>query len=114
MNIRSVWNKKANPPGKLADAELYFTQGPLEGLKLIGFSVWERKTGGGRNATLPARPFSVRGGRRPGALVFGGRRAPLVLAPPPHRRQHGAEPSSRSDPRGLRRARGASGRSHGV
>jgi CubicO group peptidase (beta-lactamase class C family) len=41
-----------------------FTQGPLEGLKLIGFSVWERKTGGGRNVTFPARSFSVAGERR--------------------------------------------------
>jgi hypothetical protein len=33
-------NDKQNPPGKLADAELHFSEGALEGLKLIGFSVW--------------------------------------------------------------------------
>lgn len=57
------------PPGKLADAELHFTEGPLEGLKLIGFSIWERRTGGGRNVTFPARSYSVGGDRRTFALL---------------------------------------------
>ena len=35
--------RQGNPPGKLADAELHFTDGPLEGLKLIGFGIWERR-----------------------------------------------------------------------
>ena len=55
MTIKILPNEKGNPPGKLADAELHFTDGPLEGLKLIGFSVWERKSGTGRNVTFPAR-----------------------------------------------------------
>jgi sporulation protein YlmC with PRC-barrel domain len=55
MTVKIVVNDKGNPPGKLADAELHFTDGELEGLKLIGFSVWERKTGAGRNVTFPAR-----------------------------------------------------------
>ena len=29
-------NANGNPPGKLADAELHFTDGPLAGLKLVG------------------------------------------------------------------------------
>jgi hypothetical protein len=62
-------NDKQNPPGKLADAELHFTEGVLEGLKLIGFSVWERRAGGGRNVTFPARSFSVNGSRRSFALL---------------------------------------------
>jgi hypothetical protein len=62
-------NDKQNPPGKLADAELHFTEGTLEGLKLIGFSVWERRSGGGRNVTFPARSFSVNGSRRSFALL---------------------------------------------
>ena len=37
MTIKITPNDKGNPPGKLADAELHFTDGPLEGLKLIGF-----------------------------------------------------------------------------
>ena len=69
MTIKIVPNEKGNPPGKLADAELHFTQGPLEGLKLIGFSVWERKTGNGRNVTFPARQYSVNGERRSFSLL---------------------------------------------
>jgi hypothetical protein len=67
--IKIVKNDKGNPPGKLADAELHFTSGPLEGLKLIGFGVWERKTGNGRNVTFPARQYSVNGERRSFALL---------------------------------------------
>jgi hypothetical protein len=69
MTIKIVPNEKGNPPGKLADAELHFVQGPLEGLKLIGFSVWERKSGNGRNVTFPARQYSVNGERRSFALL---------------------------------------------
>jgi hypothetical protein len=69
MTIKIVPNDKGNPPGKLADAELHFTSGPLEGLKLIGFSVWERKSGNGRNVTFPARQYSVNGERRSFALL---------------------------------------------
>jgi hypothetical protein len=56
-------------PGKLAEAELHFADGPLEGLKLVGFTVWERRTGGGRNVTFPARAYSVNGERRSFALL---------------------------------------------
>ena len=69
MTIKIVPNEKGNPPGKLADAELHFTDGPLEGLKLIGFGVWERKTGAGRNVTFPARQYSVNGERRSFSLL---------------------------------------------
>ena len=69
MTIKIVPNEKGNPPGKLADAELHFTEGPLEGLKLIGFGIWERKTGNGRNVTFPARQYSVNGERRSFALL---------------------------------------------
>ena len=69
MTIKIVPNDKGNPPGKLADAELHFTDGPLEGLKLIGFAVWERKTGNGRNVTFPARTYSVNGERRSFSLL---------------------------------------------
>ena len=69
MTIKIVRNEKGTPPGKLADAELHFTSGPLEGLKLIGFSVWERRTGNGRNVTFPARQYSMNGERRSYALL---------------------------------------------
>jgi|SRR5262245_44975850 len=64
-----VQNGSGSPPGKLADAELHFTDGPLEGLKLIGFSVWERRSGGGRNVTFPARQYTVNAERRSFALL---------------------------------------------
>jgi hypothetical protein len=68
--IKIVPNETGNPPVKLADAELHFTDNsPLEGLKLIGFSIWERKTGNGRSVTFPARQYSVNGERRSFALL---------------------------------------------
>ena len=69
MSVKITMNDSSNPLGKLADAELHFTGGPLEGLKLIGFSVWERRSGGGRNVTFPARQYSVNGERRSFALL---------------------------------------------
>jgi len=67
--VRIAPNDKNNPPGKLADAEVHFTEGVLQGLKLIGFGVWERRTGGGRNVTFPARQYSVNGERRSFSLL---------------------------------------------
>ena len=68
MTIRFVSNDRGTPAGKLADAELHFNKGDLDGLKLIGFAVWERKNGG-RNVTFPARQYSVNGERRSYALL---------------------------------------------
>jgi len=69
MTIKIIPNDKGNPPGKLADVEIHFTSGTLEGLKLIGFAVWERRTGTGRNVTFPARQYSINGERRSFALL---------------------------------------------
>ena len=69
MTVKILPNEKGNPPGKLADAELHFSDGVLEGLKLIGFVIWERRTGNGRNVTFPARQYSVNGERRSFALL---------------------------------------------
>lgn len=69
MLVKIMPNDRGNPPGKLADAELHFTDGPLAGLKLIGFSIWERRGGNGRNVTFPARQYSVNGERRSFALL---------------------------------------------
>ncbi len=69
MVVKIAPNDKNNPPGKLADAELHFTEGVLDGLKLIGFGVWERRTGSGRNVTFPARTYSVNGERRSFSLL---------------------------------------------
>lgn len=69
--VKIVPQTGSNPPGKLADAELHFNNdaGALAGLKLIGFSIWERRTGNGRNVTFPARQYSVNGERRSFALL---------------------------------------------
>ena len=69
ITVKITPNDKGNPPGKLADAELHFGDGPLAGLKLIGFSIWERRSGAGRNVTFPARQYSVNGERRSFALL---------------------------------------------
>ena len=71
MNIvvKITPNEKGNPPGKLADAELHFIDGELDGLKLIGFGIWERRGGTGRNVTFPARQYAVNGERRSFALL---------------------------------------------
>ena len=69
MTVKINPNDKGNPVGKLAEAELHFTAGPLEGLKLIGFAIWERRGGSGRNVTFPARQYSVNGERRSFALL---------------------------------------------
>jgi hypothetical protein len=71
MTIKIVPNDKGNPPGKLADVELHFdaSDGALAGMKMIGFAIWERRTGAGRNVTFPARQYSVNGERRSFALL---------------------------------------------
>lgn len=68
MTVKFVLNDKGTPVGKLADAELHFSGGPLDGLKLIGFGVWERRDGG-RNVTFPARQYSINGERRSYSLL---------------------------------------------
>lgn len=70
MTIKINMNDNGSPAGKVADAELHFDGGDLlDGLKLIGFSVWERRGGNGLNVTFPARSYSVNGERRSFALL---------------------------------------------
>ena len=93
MTITITANDRGNPAGKLADVELHFHDAsPLAGLKLIGFSVWERRGGTGRNVTFPARAYSVNDERRSFALL-----RPIV--------DMSSERDSRSDSRGVRRIR---------
>ena len=68
VTVKITPNDKGNPPGKLADAEIHFTDGALAGLKLIGFAIWERKNGS-RTVTFPARQYAVNGERRSFALL---------------------------------------------
>jgi hypothetical protein len=67
--VKFVRNEKGNPPGKLADAEIHFVGGSLQGLKLVGFAVWEQRNDTGRNVTFPARQYSFNGERRSYALL---------------------------------------------
>src|SRR5438094_9618302 len=67
--VKITPNDRGNPPGKLADAELHFTDGELGGLKLLGFAIWERRGGGGRNVTFPSRQYAINGERRSYALL---------------------------------------------
>lgn len=70
MTVKITPSDKGGPTGKLADAELHFGEGALHGLKLIGFSVWERRgSAGSRNVTFPARQYTVNGERRSYALL---------------------------------------------
>src|SRR5580765_6678921 len=57
------------PAGKLADVELHFAGGELDGLKLTGFAIWTRRDGNGQNVTFPARQVTVHGARRSFWLV---------------------------------------------
>jgi hypothetical protein len=67
MIVTIVPHEGSGPQGKLAEAELVFTDGPLEGLKLIGFTVWEGRQK--PNITFPARQYSVNGERRTFSLL---------------------------------------------
>ena len=69
MVVKILPSDKGSPNGKLADAEVHFTDGVMEGMKLLGFAVWERRQGPGRNVTFPARTYSVNGERRSFALL---------------------------------------------
>jgi hypothetical protein len=69
MILKILPNETGNPAGKLADAELQFSDGPLAGLKLIGFGIWERQSDRKRTVTFPARQYSVNGERRSFALL---------------------------------------------
>ena len=70
MEVKIMPNEnKTAPSGKLADAEVHFTEGDLQGLRLLGFAVWERRQGPGRNVTFPSRTYSVNGERRSFSLL---------------------------------------------
>ena len=68
-NVKILRSDRPLHNGKLADAELHFVGGDLDGMKLIGFAVWERRDGTGVNVTFPARPFIVHGERRNFSLL---------------------------------------------
>ena len=70
MTVKITPNDKGNSPGKVAEGELHFREGPLEGLKLIAFAIWEKRGGNsGDNVTFPARTYAINGERRSFALL---------------------------------------------
>ena len=71
IEVKILRNDRSTPVGKLADAEIHFLDGELAGLKLVGFSVWERRDGSGLSVTFPARQFFFHGDKRNFALLRG-------------------------------------------
>jgi hypothetical protein len=69
MVVKILPNQKSSPTGKLADAEVHFTDGTLQGLRLLGFAVWEKRNGTGRSVSFPSRAYSVNGERRNFSLL---------------------------------------------
>jgi hypothetical protein len=78
MTVTITPYDKGNPAGQLADAELHFTDGPLSGLKLIGFAIRERRAGQGGTSPSP---------RASTASTASGAASPISArcAKPPHR-----------------------------
>lgn len=62
--IKILRTDRNAPLGKLADAELHFVGGALDGLKLLGFGIWRGRDGAREHVSLPSRPFTVNGERR--------------------------------------------------
>lgn len=70
LAVEITLNRVGNPPGKLAEATLYFTDGPLSGLCILGFGVWERREKPSEiNITMPSRQFLSKGEKRSFNLV---------------------------------------------
>jgi hypothetical protein len=68
VTVRISLSNDDHPTGRVADAELHFVGGPLAGLKLVGFAIWNRR-GGGYQVTFPARQYSTDGQRRSFTLL---------------------------------------------
>jgi hypothetical protein len=67
--IKILLNENKPPVNKLADAELHFRGGVLDGMRLVGFAVWRRRDRAGSDVILPSREFTVAGRRRRYALL---------------------------------------------
>lgn len=63
MRVQFV-QKDSGPERLVCDAEIVFDEaGPLEGMKLVGFSLW-RTADGDVSVTFPARAFGAGSDRR--------------------------------------------------
>jgi hypothetical protein len=69
ITVRITPNDRGTPPSKLADAELYFTGGELDGLKLIGFSIWQGRGNHGVSVSFPGRQYRIGDERRTFGLL---------------------------------------------
>jgi hypothetical protein len=69
MVVKIVPNDRSAPADKLADAEIFFEDGLLTGMKLVGFSIWRSQRRAIFTVTFPARQFMVNGERRSYALL---------------------------------------------
>lgn len=69
LAFKFVPNDGHGPDGKLADVELQFHSGLLAGLRLLGFTVWQRRNSTDLLVTFPARQYTVNGERRTFALL---------------------------------------------
>lgn len=67
--VKILLNDTKSPARKLADAELHFQGGELDGLKLVGFAIWQRRDRDGCDVTFPSREFTSDGRRRRYALL---------------------------------------------
>ena len=54
IEVKILRNEHGKPADKLADAEIHFVGGELDGLKLVGFAIWRRREGSGRAARTPS------------------------------------------------------------
>jgi len=65
MQIVIVQSDARAPAAKLAEAEIHFDTEPmLEGLKLVGFTVWQSTLGDGEYVTGPSRDYIDREGAK--------------------------------------------------
>jgi hypothetical protein len=64
MRVHYVLNHNGTPASKLADVEIFFEEGLLAGLKLVGCSVWKAKKGEKPTVLVPSRSYATQGGVR--------------------------------------------------
>ena len=67
--VKILKSDQHSAPAKLADAEIHFAGGELDGLKLVGFAVWRKRDGSGQSVSFPSRQFIVHGERRSFSLL---------------------------------------------
>lgn len=67
--VKILKSDQHSAPAKLADAEIHFAGGELDGLKLVGFAVWRKRDGNGESVSFPSRHFVVQGERRSFSLL---------------------------------------------